>query len=228
MPRRRSRRGYPLAVLIGLEDGNAVTWNVFSESIKSGKKIQGEEDYKLFESVVDVLRPRIKKGEKSILIATPNRDYYTRFMDHIRKHQRWMLKGWDLNIATFEYISEPAMTIKQVRKLVNKKDFREKLDEASQGDAQQVIGSLEDRLKDKESMESFKFSLSEVENAVYGSGEKPEYILVTENFLSNHKRRTYRLLQIAENKKIKTRIIKTDTPVGERIAQFGGLICMLR
>lgn len=228
MPGRGYKRGYPLAVLVGLEDGRAVTWNVYSESVKPGKEIKREKRYNLYESVVDVLRSRIKRGVKGILIATPESDCYIEFMDHIRTHQRWMLKGWDMNIATFEHIPDSAMTIEQVRKLVNSSLFKEKLREVSQGDAQQVLNFLESRLKDKELVETLKFSLKEVEEAVYGSAERPVYILVTENFLFNHKKRTYRLLQIAENEKIKTRIIKNNTPVGTRIAQFGGLICILR
>jgi stalled ribosome rescue protein Dom34 len=213
---------------VGLEDGQAVTWNVFSESIKPGGKTQSKEDYKLYESIVDILRPGIRKGVKSILIATPEQDSYNKFMDHIKKHQGWMLKGWNLNIVTPEHVPVTAMNVKQVRKLVDKGIFREKLREVSQGDAEQIITSLERRLNDEELLENLKFSLKEVEEAVYGNGSDPEYILVTEDFLYAHKRRTYRLLQIAENNEIKTRIIKTNTPVGNRISQFGGLVCMLK
>lgn len=226
MPRRRRRRGYPVAMLIGLEGDRASTWDIYSESVKSGPRIQGEDRYNFYESIVDALRPGIKEGVKSILIAAPNEKDYSAFMDHIRKHQGWLLGGWSLNTATFTHIQEPAMSARQVRELVGTRGFREKLAEASQGDIQQVMGVLEKRLNDPEGIETVLFTLKEVEEAVYGNGETPEYILVTELFLSRNRRRTTRLLQVAANRDIGTRIIGPDTPAGARIAQFGGLVCM--
>lgn len=227
MPRRRRRRGYPVAMLIGLEGDRASTWDIYSESVKSGARIQGEDEYNFYESIVDALRPGIKEGVKSILIAAPNEKDYRAFMDHIRKHQGWLLGGWSLNTATFTHIREPAMSARQVRELVETHGFREKLAEASRGDIQQVMGVLEKRLNDPEGIETVLFTLKEVEEAVYGNGENPEYILVTELFLSRNRRRTTRLLQVAANRDVRTRIIGPDTPAGARIAQFGGLVCML-
>jgi stalled ribosome rescue protein Dom34 len=214
-------------MLIGLEGDRASTWDIYSESVKSGAQIQGEDEYNFYESIVDALRPSIKEGVKSILIAAPNEKDYRAFMDHIRKHQGWLLGGWSLNTATFTHIREPAMSARQVRELVGTRGFREKLTEASQGDIQQVMGVLEKRLNDPEGIETVLFTLKEVEEAVYGNGETPEYILVTELFLSRNRRRTTRLLQVAANRDVRTRIIGPDTPAGARIAQFGGLVCML-
>ena len=227
MPRRRRRRGYPVAMLIGLEGDRASTWDIYSESVKSGPRIQGEDEYNFYESIIDALRPGIKEGVKSILIAAPHEKDYSAFMDHIRKHQGWLLGGWSLNTATFTRIQEPAMSARQVRELVGTRGFREKLAETSQGDIQQVMGVLEKRLNDPEGIETVLFTLKEVEEAVYGNGETPEYILVTELFLSRNRRRTTRLLQVAANRDVRTRIIGPDTPAGARIAQFGGLVCML-
>jgi len=214
-------------MLIGLEGDRASTWDIYSESVKSGAQIQGEDEYNFYESIVDALRPSIKEGVKSILIAAPNEKDYRAFMDHIRKHQGWLLGGWSLNTATFTHIREPAMSARQVRELVGTRGFREKLTEASQGDIQQVMGVLEKRLNDPEGIETVLFTLKKVEEAVYGNGETPEYILVTELFLSRNRRRTTRLLQVAANRDVRTRIIGPDTPAGARIAQFGGLVCML-
>ena len=85
-----------------------------------------------------------------------------------------------------------------------------------------------ERLNDPEGIEALLFTLEEVENAVYGNVRSPEYILVTELFRSKNRRRTQRLLQVATNKNIRTAIIKPNTPAGARMAQFGGLVCMLR
>jgi stalled ribosome rescue protein Dom34 len=225
---RRRRRGYPLAVLVGLEGDRGAIWNIYSESVRPGDRIQGDDEYSFYESIVDLLRPSLKQGTKSILIATDDEREYRRFLEHIEKHQSWLLKGWGLNTATFEHISEPAMDIEQVRRLVKAHGFREKLSEVTQGGIDQVMGVLERRLNDPEGIETVLFTLREVEDAVYGSGESPEYILVTELFRSRHRRRIDRLLQIAANKKVRTRIIQTDIQAGVRLSQFGGLVCMLR
>jgi len=67
-----------------------------------------------------------------------------------------------------------------------------------------------------------------VENAVYRDDRSPDYILITEDFRLKHRRRINRLLQVAANKDVKTRIIKSDTPEATRITQLGGLVCMLK
>jgi stalled ribosome rescue protein Dom34 len=148
-------------------------------------------------------------------------------MNHITKHQGWLLGGWSLNTVTFEHIPESAMNTDQVRDLVKTRRFKEKLAEVTGGDIRRVMDVLEKRLNDPEGIEALLFTLEEVENAVYGNERSPEYVLVTELFRSKNRRRTQRLLQVAANKNVRTVIIKPDTPAGVRIAQFGGLVCML-
>lgn len=228
MPRRRRRRGYPTAILIGLEGDQASVWDVYSESVKPGKLIRGDDDYNFYESIVDVLRPRIKDGVNGILIAAPDEKDHRGFMNHIKKHQGWLLGGWSLNTVTFEHIPVSALNADQVRNLVKTRGFKEKIAEVTGGDVRRVMNVLDRRLNDPEGIEALLFTLEEVENAVYGNEGSPEYILVTEQFRSKNRRRTQRLLQVAANKNIGTRIIKPDTPAGARIAQFGGLVCMLR
>jgi stalled ribosome rescue protein Dom34 len=215
-------------MLVGLEGYQASTWYVYSESVKPGKRIQGDAQYNFYESIVDILRPSIKQGVKSILMAAPEEKDYESFMVHIRKHQSWLLRGWRLNTVTFEHILEPAMNSDQVRDLVRSQGFKGRLSAATQGDIQQVMIVLEKRLNDPEGIETLLFTLKEVENAVYGGEESPEYVLVSEVFRSRNRRRVDRLLQMAANKGVGTRIVKAETSAGTRITQFGGLVCMLR
>jgi stalled ribosome rescue protein Dom34 len=51
-------------------------------------------------------------------------------------------------------------------------------------------------------------------------------LLLTDMYLakSRQKQRIHRLLQIAKNKKIKTKVIDAETSAGCRITQFGGLV----
>ena len=227
MSRRGRRRGYPVAVLIGLEGLKVHFWNVFSQSVRKGQVLQGENEYNFYESIVDQLRPGFKQGLKTILVATPNEKEYKRFMEHIRKHQGWMLKGYSLNIVTFEYLAEEATELLAVQELVRKGDFRSKLAEVSSGDISQVMNHLEKLLNDPKGIETLLFTLREVENAVYGD-TPVEYILITEAMNRRFGRRTNRLLQIAQNKKIQTRIIARGNPAESRIVQLGGLVCILK
>lgn len=226
VPRRRGRRGYPVAVLIGLRRGQAVFWDVFSESVRPGNIVTGDDVYNFFESVVDVFRPSVKRGVKIIVVATLDEKFFREFMGHIRRHQGWLLRGWDLNIVKFEYVSGEALDIDQVKELVRVGGFREKLGVGGSGDIEQVMGVLERRLGDVRGIDSVFFSLVDVERIVYGSG-RPLYVLVTEGFLRRHRRRVQRLLGVAADRQVMTRVVRDGSSAAVRLAQFGGLVCLL-
>lgn len=213
-------------MLIGLEGRKASLWNIFSESVQPRSQLHGEDAYSFYESVVDHLRPCVKQGIKSILVAAPSDRDYTEFMGHLEKHQGWLLKGWSLNTVTFERIPEPAMSIDQVRALVKSESFKEKLSSLQEDDVKPVIDALEKLLNDPEGIQRILFTIKEAEDAVYRKDPRPEYILVTEKFRSIHIRRVERLLQVASNRGIKTMIVKENTPAGIRLTQFGGLVCI--
>jgi stalled ribosome rescue protein Dom34 len=77
------KRGYPVAILISLEQNQAVIWKIFSHAAKQEPTISiddGKADtkalYNFFESIVNALRPTLKEGVKSIIIASPPRTGY--------------------------------------------------------------------------------------------------------------------------------------------------------
>ena len=228
MPRRRGRRGYPLALLVGLEGHRASTWDVYSESVREGRRIRGEDEYNFYEAIVDALRPAVKQGVRSVLVAAPDEKDYEKLMAHIGRHQGWLLGGWSLNTVTFERLSQRAMDAEQVRELVRAKGFKERLVETTQMDTRGVMEALERLMSDPEGIESLLFTLEEIEMAIRGDNGGLEYILLTEAFRDRHRRRVDRLLQIASSRGIKTRVVRPDTPAGSRITQLGGLVCMLR
>jgi len=53
-----------------------------------------------------------------------------------------------------------------------------------------------------------------------------KYLLLTDKYLAEaeDKNRIHRLLQISNNRKVKTRIVKAETAAGKRISQFGGVV----
>lgn len=228
MPRKRRRRGYPVAVMIGLENKKAMFWNVYSNSVKQGPvKVWTANEYNFFEGMVDELRPSIKQGVKTVLLASEDKKKYDGFMGHIQKHQGWMLKGYELNRVSFQFIEGSAKDIDSVTELVNASGFKESIREAGEGDMQLVIGVLEKRLASRDGIETLRFSLEEVEDVVYNKIDA-ECILVSQKFQQQHRRRVQRLLQVAENNGVKTRIIPPDSKYIGRVAQFGGMICLLR
>ena len=86
VPRRRGRRGYPTAVMVSIQGLEAAIWNIYSESVKLGGKNDEESPYELYESIVDALRPKIKQGVKTVLVASIDDKDYIGFMYHVERH----------------------------------------------------------------------------------------------------------------------------------------------
>jgi stalled ribosome rescue protein Dom34 len=91
---------------------------------------------------------------------------------------------------------------------------------------------LEKRLSASGKNNLVAFSLEEAESLILKRQKpgrsKPEYLLLTDSYLvgNREKNRLHRLMQIAQNKNVKTRIIKAKSPAGERLTQLGGLVCL--
>lgn len=227
MPRRR-RRGYPVAVLIGLERNRATLWNIYSESIKPDTRISMETNpYNFYEAIIDRLRPNIKQGVKTILIAAPDEKNYEAFKEHIQRHQRWLIAGYELNRITLEYVEGSATHLETVVELIEAAGLRKKIQQASNTDIKRVMSVLEKRLGTPDGIDTLLFTLDEVEEAVYRGQVQPEYILITAEFQRSHGKRTQRLLQIAQNNGIKSMIVDNNSKMGSRLSQFGGLIAIM-
>jgi hypothetical protein len=222
MPKRG--RGYPVAILVGLEKGAAHIWDVYSESVKPGLQITliGT-DYGFHEAIVDQLRPRLKEGIKTVLVATEDRSLYNEFMGHVGRHHGWLLRGWEFNTVTLTHIQGNARTAEEVRTLAASDEFKSRLSEASEGDLDKVMGVLEKRLNTSEGIDTLMLSLEDVEAGVY-SEESPEYILVSDEFTRRHRGRAQRLLQVAQNRGVKTRTVPIGSRHASRVMQLGGIV----
>jgi stalled ribosome rescue protein Dom34 len=226
--RRRRARGHPVAVLIGLNENRASVWDIYSQSIKPDTEIEKKGNhYNFYEALINRLRPKVKKGVKTILVVSIEEKNYKQLYEHIEKHQRWLITGYELNRATIKYIEGSAMDIDSVMELIKDSGLQRTIKQASQEDAKRVMRVLEKRFSTAEGIDSLLFTLREVEEAVYGDEPSLEYILMTTEFQRKHRRRTQRLLQIAQNKDIKTMTIETNTPMGARLTQFSGLISII-
>jgi len=232
----RYRRGYPVAVLVGFEDGHAVLWQIFSRVVKQalrleleGKRTDEKALYNFHESVVDAIKPVLKEGVRSIVVAAPVRTTYAKdFMEHVRKHHRYLIQSKSANRANFAELVGSADDLIKVAELVKTKEFTNLIAETTSEEADQVVNRLEKHLYDNNSV--VLYSLKEIEDIVYSrekdSEFETEYLLLTDKYLadSKQKNRIHRLLQISQNKGVKTRIVDAETPAGNRISQFGGIV----
>jgi len=238
--KRGYRRGYPVAILAGLEDDRAVLWKVFSNVVKPEKTIwlDGTRNdqkavYNFHEAIVNALRPTLKEGVRSIILASPARtNHAQRFIDHIRGHHAWLVQG--PNKAIFSEATGPAGTLSEVAALTKAPVFRQLISETTSEEAESLVDMLEKYLNASNQNKVVLYSLEETEDLILGQPKtarpKPEYLMLTDKYLSGsrQKNRIHRLMQIATNRNVKTRIVDAESPAGLRLAQLGGVVCFAR
>lgn len=225
----KQRRGYPVAILIGLGQNQTGIWRIYSETAKLEKilPVIRDDDKLLYlhhEEIIDLIRPNVKSGIASVIIGSPQRSKFAdAFLDHVRKRHRWLVEG--KNSVIIGEVTGAADTAKSVYELVKRTVFKNVLSEATSQDSEQIQSDLELGIETNEIL----YTIDEIYNQIRKE-EKPSLILITDVFYEAHKRnrRLQSFLQLAQNSLIKTRIIKADSPVGSRIQQFGGLIALFK
>ena len=236
--RHRYRRGFPVAVLVGFDEKHAIFWRVFSCVVKKsitlelkGKRSDEKVLYNFYESVIDLLKPILKEGIRTIVVTAPERTTFTKnFLEHVRKHHSYLIQSKNPNRAIFAELVGSASDNVAVAELVKTKEFRDIIAETTSEEADQMVNSLDKHLYESNNSSIVLYSLKEIEEIIYNqekqSNLRSEYLLLTDKYLSNSKQksRIHRLLQIAKNKTIKTRIIDAETLAGTRISQFGGIV----
>ena len=237
-PKKRYRRGYPVAILAGIEEDTAALWKIFSNVAKPEKTIHlngarnnPKDLYNFHEAIINAIRPTLKEGVRSIILASPPRTSHNQeLINHIQEHHKWLIQGH--NKAAFSTITASATTPAQVAALTRTPSFRKLISETTQEEAENLIQILEKRINTTDNTNLVLFSLEEAENLILKRQKpnepKPEYLLLTDKYLAENrqKNRLHRLMQIATNKKVKTRIINAESPTGKRLTQLGGFICL--
>lgn len=238
--KRGYRRGYAVAMLVGLERDHAVLWKVFSYVVKPEKTVSfnGVRDdlkalYNFHESIINALRPAMKEGVGSFILASPTRtDYAEKLLKHIREHHAWLVQG--PRKATFSELPGSAATMSEVTALTRVPAFRRIVNETTAEETENLLDLLEKRLNTSSREPLVLYSLEEIEDQILNSAKpgkpKPEYLLLTDMHLSGARQRNrlQKLMQIAANKDVKTRIVSADSPAGKRLTQFGGIVCVLK
>jgi stalled ribosome rescue protein Dom34 len=225
MPR-RGRRGYPTAILIGLDQTSANIWLVFSESIKQGKKVtrEGGDDktgYRYGEEIVEAVRELIPEGFNQLILASPERTRHaSELLEHINRRHGWLAKR-----LTVKELQGRAVTATDVVQLVKSNRIQESVEQAAGETNERIMDRLEKALNSGDVL----FTLQELSGALYAE-KSPELILITDKFdAANRGSRKYQsLIQHAKNMRATVTILKPNDPASGRLEQLGGFVCVIR
>ena len=239
----RVKRGHPVSLLIGLHDDRVVFWRIFSETIrpdiiiKRGRKRKYQDSKQLYhfhEEIVDKIRSVIKEGIKSNLIVSPPKTEYSKeFLSHIKKHHFWLLKKGQ-NAVVFNEIIGSAKNLEEVSYLVQNEYFKEAVEEVSNQEGMLILEDLDELINKPNKYSKILYTVAEIEREIDKKWKinevKPNYIILTDKILKNPKKRsrTYRILQIAKNHGIKTKIVNAESDAGLKVEMFGGLVCFTK
>jgi len=233
--RRGYRRGYPVAVLIGFDGNRAALWRVYSQVVKPHSTIKAprggkRELYNFHEAVVDSLRPILKEGVGSVVVAAPARTSYVKeFLDHVAKHQPWMTRG--TGSATFTGIVGSATTQEEVSALVRTGEVQKAVGTSAAGEADRIKGLLESRLAQHDAS-PILYSLYEIEGLIFDQRVKgrpePEHLILTDRFLATHRRRAQRLMEASRSRGVRAYVVGVKTAAGQRVEQLGGMVLLTR
>ncbi|MCL2476949.1 hypothetical protein [Candidatus Bathycorpusculum sp.] len=232
------RRGYPVAILIGIEETHATLWQIFSQVAKlqqtqplNGNRKDTKNLYNFHETLINALRPTFKTGVQNLIITSPPRtSYASDLQTHITNHHTWLLQG--TNKVTIALMTGSADTPQQVSALTQKPIFKQLIQTNTEQETENLLELLEKRLSTNSNL--VFFSLNEAEQLILDpqlpNKPRPEYLLLTNEFLegTRQKNRVHRLMQIAQNKQIKTRVINAESNAGLRLTQLGGIVCLAK
>ena len=232
------KRGYPVAVLVGIEQDHVALWQIFSQVAKhqqtiplNGDRKDSKALYSFHESIINALRPVLKEGVRSMIATSPPRTSYAQdFLSHIKAHHAWLLQG--TNKASFSQITGSASAPSQVAALTKTAAFKQLIQENATEETENLLEILEKRLNKTDNL--VFFSLQEAENLILNpqapGKPQPEYLLLTDDYLagSRQKNRVNRLMQIAARNGVKTRVINAESNAGKRLTQLGGIVCLAK
>jgi len=232
------KRGYPVAVLVGIEQDHAALWHIFSQVAKQQQTIPLNSDrkdqkaiYNFHETIINAIRPVLKEGVRSIIVAFPPRTNYAQdFLLHVKSHHAWLLQG--TNKASISQITGSASSPPQVAALTKTSTFKELIQENAAEETENLLEILEKRLSKTDNL--VLFSLQEAETLILNpqlpGKPQPEYLMLTNDYLANtrQKNRVNRLMMIAAKNSVKTRVIDAESNAGKRLKQLGGIVCLAK
>jgi stalled ribosome rescue protein Dom34 len=174
----------------------------------------------------------LREGVRSVVLVSPARSSYAKdFISHVQAHHAWLVQGQSK--AAFSEVTGSADTLPKVAALTKNAAFRQVVSETASTEAEVLVELLEKRLS-ASGRDAFVFySLVEIESLIFSQWlpgkPKPEFLLLTDSYLAGCrvKGRLQRLMQVAANRGVKTRIVDSESPAGKRVAQLGGMVLLL-
>ena len=238
----RPRRGYAVTALVGLDKHRAVLWVVHSQSIKQQGSIDwprnrdGGSDgdrYNFFDAIIAALKPVFSGGVGSLIVASSRNDnaLADSFVAHVHKHHAYLVRS-----IRMESITADASTANAARTLVKTHEFQKVAANVIEQESDRMIQLLDARLADNTGRFNVLYSLEEIDRffrtlSKTGSASLavPEHILMTEKFWVAQKSspRLQRITDLARNAGVKIRVFREDDKSGARVAQLGGLVCLV-
>ena len=232
-PKSSYKQGYAVAILIGFDRGAASIWRVYSSVVKLEVTLRLEGDrsnlktvYNFHEILVNSLRGIVREGVRSIILVSPPRtDYSQKFAEHVKTHHTWLTQGGSK--VTLTEMTGLAATRTDLAILTKKIDFRKLMQDATLDETENLLELLEKRLNSSRKDDIVLYSFEDVEYSILYSNEKTtlEFLLLTDEYLAKtrQKRRLNRLMQIASNKRVRTRVVNSKLSAGKRLTQLGGI-----
>lgn len=216
----RGRRGYPIAVLIGLDDEGAHLWLVYSEVVKRDGTIKrtGTRDYNFHEDVVDSLRQLLPVGFVALIVASKDKTRIATFIEHIRKRHSWLTS----RVSLLE-LSRDASTPAEVTRIIKENRLQESTAKASEEGASLRSEELERALDSG----AVLYTIEELDEALRFR-RRIRAVLVTESFNETHRSgRLYQsVTQRARNAGAQFLILNDSSTLGERVVQLGGMVAV--
>jgi stalled ribosome rescue protein Dom34 len=224
MPK-RGRRGYPTAMLIGLDLRAAYFWTIYSESAKFYKIFKRSFDdekslYRFHEEIVETIRALLHEGFTGVIVASEDKmPYSKKFLDHVSKRH-----GWLDNRVTVKVLKGKATSASEVTQMIKANQLQETVANATDETGVKLLEQLENAM-DKGNI---LYTINELNYAI-NSNKNPVTIMITEEFNQQNQtsRRYQTAIQVSKNIGATVVILKTTNPVSPRLIQLGGFACVI-
>ena len=240
---RRPRRGYPVALLLGVEDRRATMWMVNSESIAPAGNVHAGQKggrnttnprYNYFDDIVKALKPIFSTGVKTLVIAGPkNTSLASDFLSHVQKHHAYLFKKGSAIAINASTIEGEASNVQSALALVKGDAFRKITASTVDQEMNSTLELLDACINNPSGAVKICYTIDEIDQVFLAmkddEGPVPEYILMTDQFYALHKNEAQfqRIYALAKRFKVKTRVIQQKTDAGARVAQLGGLVSFM-
>jgi stalled ribosome rescue protein Dom34 len=146
-----------------------------------------------------------------------------------------LLKKGDIQVVFSKIVGNQAKTQKDVYYLKNQELFKNIVNQTSNQEALLILDKLKEIINKNEKFSKILYTWKEIDYELRLINRNPNlprlnYIILTEEYLNNPRNRNkmHRVLQIAKNLEIKTKVVKIESEAGAIVESFGGIVGFLK